>query len=260
MSYWVLQSGLEHEPGWATMLDTLERFGIPHSVHKVVPFVGELITEPALATDDVLCIGSYSMRHAARRNRWNPGVFDLEPFGFDVQMQHWGQRMLNADSEIVAFKDARLDGARFVRPIDDTKVFAGRVFEADEFSAWQAKVVALEDGDPASLNADTLVQVSKPKDIYSEIRCWIVEGRVVTASVYRVGSSVTYTDQVEARFRDFAADLVSPSGWNPEKAFCLDVCDTPDGLRVVEINTINSAGFYAADVQKLVMSLDGLRR
>ena len=31
-------------------------------------------------------------------------------------------------------------------------------------------------------------------------------------------------------------------------------------VRVVEINTVNSAGFYAADVQKLVMSLDDLRR
>ena len=44
--------------------------------------------------------------------------------------------------------------------------------------------------------------------------------------------------------------------WRPAEAFVLDVCDTPDGIKVVEINTINSAGFYAADVQKLVFALE----
>jgi len=34
------------------------------------------------------------------------------------------------------------------------------------------------------------------------------------------------------------------------------VCETDDGLRIVEINTLNAAGFYAADVQRLVMVLE----
>ena len=46
MSHWVLQSGWEHETGWAKLLDSLERFGIPFSIHKVVPFIGELEPEP----------------------------------------------------------------------------------------------------------------------------------------------------------------------------------------------------------------------
>ena len=50
-----------------------------------------------------------------------------------------------------------------------------------------------------------------------------------------------YSDAVDARFVGFAEQLAAV--WSPEKAFCLDVCDTQDGLRVVEINTINSAGF-----------------
>jgi hypothetical protein len=62
------------------MVETLDRFELPYSVHRVVPFVGELLPEPELTTDDVICIGSYSMRHAAKKYGWNPGVFDLEPF------------------------------------------------------------------------------------------------------------------------------------------------------------------------------------
>lgn len=258
MSHWVLQSGLGHEAGWETMVETLERFAISYSIHRVVPFVGDLEPEPRPQTNEVICIGSYAMRHYAKRQGWNPGVFDLEPHDFRQQLVHWGEAMLNADSEIVAFADVRFEGECFVRPVDDTKSFAGRIFDWDEFADWQRKVAALgADGD-LSLHAATLVQVSKPKQIRAEVRCWVVEGRVVTASIYRMGPQVIYSDRVEPRFTEFAEGLAAQ--WSPERAFCLDVCETPEGLRIVEINTINSAGFYAADVQKLVMALDGLRR
>ena len=44
--------------------------------------------------------------------------------------------------------------------------------------------------------------------------------------------------------------------WQPHDAFVIDVCYTEDGPKVVEINTINSCGFYAADIQKLVMGFE----
>ncbi|RYE60784.1 MAG: DUF4343 domain-containing protein [Hyphomicrobiales bacterium] len=240
------------------MLDALDRFVIPFSVHKVVPFVGDLEPEPAPVSDDVICIGSYAMRHYAKRRGWNPGVFDLEPHTFERQRDHWGAAMLNADSEIMPFGDARFDGLKFVRPVDDTKAFAGGLFEWDEFAKWQHGVATLGENVGNSLTSETIVQVSSPKMIFQEVRCWVVDGRVITASVYRRASRVIYSSEVEPRLIEFANRLADL--WSPERAFCLDVCDTPGGLRVVEINTINSAGFYAADMQKLVASLDGLRR
>jgi hypothetical protein len=257
----VVQSELDGEPGWAGVLPTLERFAIPYSVHRVVPLIGELIPEPDIQTDEVVCIGSYSMRHAARRNGWNPGVFDLARHGFREQLRHWGEHMLNADSAIVALEEVAFVGARFVRPVEDTKVFTGRVFEAEEFTEWRARMLVPDARYHGTLRAETEVLVSAPKDLYQEVRCWVVEGRVVTASTYRIGGVVTYTDRVDERFLEFAAELVDvQDGWNPEKAFCLDVCETPRGMKIVEINTINSSAFYAADMQKLVHSLDGLRR
>ena len=35
-------------------------------------------------------------------------------------------------------------------------------------------------------------------------------------------------------------------------AYCLDLCRTNDGIKIVEVNTINSAGFYDANVTKLI--------
>lgn len=258
MSHWVLQSGWEYEAGWATMLETLDRFAIPYSVHKVVPFIGELEPEPRPSTGDVICMGSYAMRHYSKRMGWNPGVFDLEPHDFEVQRAHWGDAMLNFDWAIAPFGDVEFEGERFVRPVDDTKTFTGAVFDGEEFEQWRHRVVALGEDVGTSLTGATLVQVSSPKAIQQEVRCWVVEGRVLTASTYRMGTRVLYSDQVEPRFLDFANGLAA--NWSPEKAFCLDVCETQAGLRVVEINKINSAGFYAADMQRQVMALDGLRR
>ncbi len=44
--------------------------------------------------------------------------------------------------------------------------------------------------------------------------------------------------------------------WQPHEAFVVDVCELDEGLKVLELNTLNAAGFYAADVQRLVVALE----
>lgn len=258
--HWILQSNLFNETAYGVLLDTLERFGLPHSIHRVVPFVGEIDPPVELETTNVICMGSYSLRHAARKHGWTPGVFDLGPYDFTVQLEHWGSHMLNADSRVSAFKDAAVDKAAFVRPIHDSKAFAGKVFDPDEFHDWQGKVCALGTSDRSSLDRETLVQVCPIKAIYNEYRFWIVRGEIVCASLYKQGDRVYYTDDVPPVYFDFARAMIAQ--WQPHDAFVLDVCSVPDdgdgwlGIKIVEINTLNSAGFYAANIPKLVMALE----
>jgi hypothetical protein len=257
--HWVIQENFANETGWDVMVDTLGRFSIPYSLHKVIPFIGELEPDPVLDTNNVICIGSYSMRHIANKKGWSPGVFDLFDQNFNVQKQHWGDLMLNFDSKIYPFgKVPVFNDERFIRPIDDSKYFAGGLFYGDDFGEWQFKVCDLKLDFGNSLTSDTLVQVSTPKEIYAEYRFWIVDGRIVTASLYKRGDKVIYDPEVDERFYHFVSSAIQPSiiGWRPHVAFVIDVCDTPNGIKIVEINTINSSGFYAGDVQKLVLTLD----
>ena len=90
--------------------------------------------------------------------------------------------------------------------------------------------------------------------IFSEYRFWIVHGDIICASLYKRGSKVMYSDQVDECYFDYVRDRIST--WQPHAAFVIDVCDTPDGIKIVEINTLNSCGFYAADIPKLVMALE----
>lgn len=41
-------------------------------------------------------------------------------------------------------------------------------------------------------------------------------------------------------------------------AYVMDICRTDDGLRLLETNCINAAGFYAADVVRLARAIDAL--
>lgn len=269
--HWILQDNLFNEQAYQTLLDTLVRFDIPYSIHKVIPFIGELYPEPQLDTNNVICMGSYSLRHAAKKYGWNPGVFDLEPFNFEIQKRHWGEHMLNYDSVVSKFKDAVLtEDYMFIRPIEDSKVFAGKIMNPDEFKAWQHSVVELkEDYGHGDAFGDTLIQVSPLKEIYAEYRFWIVDQKVVSSSLYKRGDKVIYSPIVDNRIHNYVRQIlrtkdcqtditlsVDNNGWRPHDAFVLDVAETSEGMRVVEINTLNSSGFYACNLTDLVLSLE----
>jgi len=252
--HWILQENMFQESEWLNMIQTLEKLELPFSVHKVVPFVGTLEPPVALDTNNVMCMGSYSMRHFARLNGWTPGVFDLFDQNFEVQKKHWGELMLNFDSQVVPFAQAKFEGTAFIRPIDDSKHFAGRLIDGEEMAVWQEEVVALGENQSNGLDANTLIQVSSNKKIFAEYRYWVVNGEIVTKSLYKQGSRVVYSPIVDERFDVFVNKAIAI--WQPHDAFVIDVCDTSDGIKIVEINTINSAGFYAGDMSKLVVALE----
>ncbi|WP_166869738.1 ATP-grasp domain-containing protein [Massilia mucilaginosa] len=253
--HWILQEGFLSENGWDALIATLERFGIACSVHAVVPKTGELLPAPVIAHANVMCIGSYSMRHVAAKHGWVPGVFDLYAQDFEQQRAHWGGHMLNAGAVVSSVREARFSGERmFVRPVHDSKYFAGRVFDADAFSAWQHAVCAAAPNRAGSLAPDTLIQLSRPVAIYAEYRFWVVGGEIVTQSLYKRGSQVIYASDVDERLTQFVAARIGE--WSPHETFVIDACDCAEGMKIVEINTLNSSGFYAADVQRLVLALE----
>lgn len=258
--HWILQENIYSEQGWIKLVETLERFNIPYSTHKIVPFVGEIVPD-ANPVGPVMCMGSYSLRHLAQKRGWSPGVFDLEPFDFLQQLEHWDDQMLNYDSLVYRFKNADWVDAHeymFIRPIHDSKSFSGAVFTKEEFYTWKRKVVVLEEQDGSTVNGDTVIQMCSPKKILGEYRYWIVNGEIVTKSQYKLGDRILHSSDVDNRFDDYVNRMVAI--WQPLPAFVIDVCEveTPAGteMKIVEINTLNAAGFYAGDTQLLVMKLE----
>ena len=79
---------------------------------------------------------------------------------------------------------------------------------------------------------------------------------IVTFSLYKEGSRIFYRHEIDDDALEFAKRLVEA---NPHyaPAYVIDICRTDDGLRMLETNCINAAGFYEADLLKLVSAIDG---
>ena len=257
--YWIIQNNIANESKWSVVIDTLKRFDIEHSIHKVIPFAGELVDPPTIEHQNVICMGAYSMRHYAKKHGYNPGVFDLEPFDFTQQLAHWGDHMLNSDAEVTTFRDAVPTHERFFcRPILDSKSFAGQLFTKEDFMDWKRKIVVLGHDYGDNVGPDTMIQVCPLKTIHAEYRFFVVNGRISTASMYMLGNQIVYKNIDDIQTWQYLHDYVKSrvKEWNPIGSMCVDIAETPHGLRIVEINTLNSSGFYDIDTQKLVFDLE----
>lgn len=275
--HWVLQHNLFREAGFKRLLDTLERMGISYSVHKVIPFIGVL--SPAVDPDDhfvdiefdentvvdfpegpKIVMGSYSMARYAKKHGWTPGSFDSENLDYEKQIPHWGNAMLNSDSWVGRLADVpEQHEPFFIRPTLDSKSFAGTVMDWWSFTLWRGGVIKCGADNGGFLDGDTLVQVATRKRIHREYRLWVVDQHIVTASLYKEGRTVRYSDFVDEEILAYARGFLTEGLWVPDRAFVLDIADTSEGLRIIEAGNINSAGFYAADMQKLVMALEGMK-
>lgn len=260
---WVVQSNLFREDGHARLLAALERLGVPYLQVEVraftdalfVPGTDEEIEIPPVA---VWAMGGYKLARILAESGRTPGAYIQ---GLRADQLPWAaEHQLNAYAWTGTIREApaQLYGAAaFVRPVEDSKAFSGKVLRADEYPSWREFALSCGPKDP--VNGDTQVVLAKVQDIYTETRFWVVRGQVVTSSLYKLGgrpcfSAAAVPDEVAA----FAQARAREGGPNP--AYVLDVAETPDGPKIVECNCLNASGFYAGDMQKLVAAIEEAHR
>lgn len=253
--HWILQEHFLSDPGRSALIAALERFGISYSIHRVVPKVGDLLPEPKLEHKNVICFGSYSLKPAVIRQEWTPGLFDVFAQDFEKQRDHWGTHMLNFASAISSVRDATFSGeSMFVRPVNDSKHFTGRLFTADEFAIWRESIGNRETIGRSSLSPETRIQLAPPVTISAEYRFWVVKNEVVTQSLYRRDGEAIFSAEVDGPLRSFVEARIRE--WSPHETFVIDVCATANSIKIVEVNTLNCSALYAADVPRLVIALE----
>lgn len=267
--FWVIQDNLHHDKGMESLFVALDRLSVPYGKVKVVPFVGEI--DPDISPEgNVMCIGSYSMRHVAKRKGWTPGVFDIGHLHHYDYPKKWRGHLLNDDAVFCSMKDVlyhfdgrEQEGMVFLRPSTDSKFLNGGLHTRKEIEEILDNLYKLGTPDPAGLSLCTSMMVATPKNVVAEYRFWIVDGQVVTWSLYKRGDRVIYSSEVE---RDAISYVGSSVMEHPQmhrniaRAFVLDVARMLDGtFKIIEANTLNASGFYAADVQKLVMAIEDMR-
>jgi hypothetical protein len=254
--HWIVQEGMYSEAGYRDLCDALVRMNVPHTFVKPVPFTTDLIPDPAVENPVMVC-GAMSMIKAAKKRGWTPGAFFNENFRFECWYDHYGDEMLNADARVCRFDEVDDYFVKFfIRPTEDTKSFNGQLLTWPDFEAWRKQVLAIPPQDRRTLGPETMVVVASPKTIYREYRFFVVDGEIVSGSQYKLGDAVIHDARIDSDITDYVKRIVGV--WQPDRAFCLDIALTPDGPKVLEINCINSAGFYAIDVMRFVAAIESM--
>jgi len=267
--HYILQENVFREQHYDLLEKSLIRFKLPYTKVRIFPFVEKIVAlsdipdggfnvdelpEYVPPSNHVFCFGAIKLARIASKKNWTPGSMMNDNHDFMVYKDYYKDDLLNIDSVICKVSDTFDwgDGLKFIRPTKDTKSFTGKLYEKEE---WIDSVEHnLKNQSTELFNKDTQIQVSSPKNIYQEIRCWVVNGEVISASTYKVGTQVVYKRVIDEEPLKYAQSMVDK--FQLADAFVIDVCETDNGWKIVECNCINCAGFYDVDIQKMLMAIE----
>ena len=256
--YWVIDENFRSSRNYDLLIDSLNESKTPYAITKLRPFIND-INPDVNPEGPVFVSGGTGMKVIAEQKCWFPGYIDSN-IDYEILLKHYKDKMLNYGGKVVAFKDLNPEHESFfVRPCLDNKSFSGTVMTREEFVNWQSKIVSLnnEANSWVSIKPDDRVFYSSTAAIMAEYRFFAVAGKIVTGSIYKLGRRIVYSDKVNQSVYDFAQQMIDL--WSPNEAFVIDIAETPDGCRVLECNSINSAGFYDCDMAKIVAAINQLR-
>lgn len=248
---YLLQDGLFQDEERHKLIDNLEKLELDYELVKVLPFVEDI--EFKTDRTDVFCFGALKMARLAKKYNWNPGCYMTDNHDYLIYSKYYKDNLLNYDSEIHKFGDnISLRDYSFIRPTKDTKVFTGKVFERNEWFKFRDD--QLTNGHTTTLDKNTEIQVSTVKNIQKEYRFFIVKGKVVTGSLYRLGKQIHYDPLIEQEAIDFCYNMIDI--FQLADAFVMDICLVDDKWKIIECGCINCAGFYKSDIQKLLIEIE----
>jgi uncharacterized protein YuzB (UPF0349 family) len=134
---------------------------------------------------------------------------------------------------------------------------------------WKEQIVNLSNTGYCYLTPDTPVMYAPPKKVDFEARFFIVDGKIVSGSSYRSFGTVLY-QRIENNgllrpMLDFAQSMANHSSCSAEMlydpihvAYVMDVAQVGGEYKVIEINALNSAGFYSTDMAAVVRAIEGM--
>lgn len=267
--FYLIQENLFREHHYDMLIKTIERYGFEYRVVRVhpyidtivdvedipdTPYVADELPELKIDTDQkIFVFGSVKLARLSTELGWEPGSLLNDSHDFLKYKNHYKENLLNWDSKICKLgDDLEWDGYMFLRPTNDNKAFAGSMFTNPEWIDKRENI--LWNYRSEIINEDTPIQLSTTKNIQKEIRCWVVGGKVVTASQYRLGNSVILNGNVEQEAIDFAQSMVDIH--QIASSFVIDVCLSDGDWKIVELGCINSAGFYKSDLSLLIQKLE----
>jgi hypothetical protein len=253
---WIIQENLYKEDAFADLIRALDITETSYEIVKVVPFSHEVVPEPT-TKDRIMVSGSTALTFIGQEKGWC--VFYNDNFNHKVWVKAVGSDLLNATAIVGGFGEIKPTwDSFFIRPTEDRKIFAGQIVTQDEFDVWYVNTKNAHRDGYTTLTPDTEVIVSEVKNIHSEWRFFVVDGKIVTGSLYK-RYGILYQEPLlhGDAVLPYAQEMVDK--WQPDRAFVIDIALTDDGYKIIEYNCMNSCGFYKCDVGKIVTAIEEMK-
>jgi len=237
---WLIQPTKVEEEKIKELINILEKAGIDYDL--VYPFEDKVVKQDKTLyhyDDDekYFVCGSYSLTKNVYKER-KEAVFSLDKYKFDDFITIFGsENFVNHDAKIVNYnKIIWEDDEYFLRPVNDDKSFNGGVYSKNDV-----------------INCHEDVIVAKVKKINKEHRFFIVDGKIATASLYKVNGSISTSDVIDEGTIEFAESMIKKFN---SPGFVIDIATIGNEYKIVELNCLNASGFYDINLYKLIDSVE----
>lgn len=239
MHKWIIQIIETEKNSFHSLLNILERFNIDFDVvqvhnGKIWKDSLEYKLEPSV---NYMVCGSYQLNRYIQEKRKSV-VFSIEDYSFENFLDIFGkENFVNGDAKIISSEDIGWSENLeiFIRPVEDTKSFNGGVYNKENFN-YKGDVV-----------------VANIKNISQEYRFFIIDNKISTSSMYKLNGKYETSYPIDDKAVEFVHNMI---GKFDEKCFVIDVAKIDDDYKIVELNGLNSAGFYNIDLYKFVFDIE----
>ena len=221
---------------------------------------------PRLPERPVIFHGSLGNADRVRSDLpWNPGAYcNTDAFSCAAWYPQVSKSLLNqrhtfttvrrfTEDPVSHFEELACANAIFVRPDSALKPFSGRRLTREEVS-------------PAKLDhgfyyddLDLPIVLALPQEVQREWRLVMVDGAAVTGTSYLAESRTGESSRLPAEVQDFA-EQVAGSIDVGDPVYILDVCETNEGLRLLELNPFSGADLYLCNRRAIVESVSQIAR
>lgn len=254
----LIQDNMLHDDNLQKIKDAVINY--PYEFVGMVPFSDEITSATPIIGNGYIPYGSTSFIIKSAELGFRGLHFDLKQFNYHEAVKN-RKDMLNIGSivtleECISILETKVPESEwFVRPSEDLKQFSGQVMNAKDCAEWLKDRMLCASSGSYQLSKDTMIVLAEPKTILAEWRWFIVDGKVISGSLYRKEGQLYKKRETDIDIIILAQQLAD--GWLPSPCCVMDtaIIEESSDTKIVEFNCINASGFYDNDIQAIFKAL-----
>lgn len=238
------QKNIWDEYNYDRFIKSLQENGFDLQEVNIIPFTDQFQEDVKLKNIDYV-FGSTRFCRLCRE-KGLPVFKNFDPIENFYYDQYW----MNGDGYSCKLGDIKLDGTPlFLKPFTE-KFFTGCLVEKEgDLDKIQLCTSFIEN------EYNELVWVSSPKNIYNEIRFFIIGEQIITASYYKEkGQKKQYRIDETHEAWDTCKRILHSNGYIDD-AFVIDLGYNGEMWKIVELNNFNSSGLYETNTDAIARAL-----